>query len=167
MNCAECGGKLKKGKGDYRYSQSGLDNIVLGEVPNYTCRSCGAQEWEIPRTDGLHFMIAFLLALKPVALEGKEARFLRKHLGYTAEELAKALGVKRGTVTRWENETTKITPSNDKHLRRFYLQRKNEEIISHPEIMRVIASIIDFISLDGTSNDEVKIRSEDWASCSA
>ncbi len=101
MKYLECGKTQKKGKGNFRYTQSGLDNIILEGVPNYICLSCKSTEWEVPCSEGLHLMIAFALVFKPKALTGREARFLRKHLCYTGEELARIMGVKRMTVTRW------------------------------------------------------------------
>jgi len=165
MKCVECGKTLKKGKGNYKYLESGLDNILLMDIPNYTCTSCKEQEWEVPCSEELHLMIAFLLVLKPNHLIGKEARFLRKHLGYTAEDWANVLGVKRVAVTRWETGESKITGSNDKSMRRVYLDKKRVEIMKTPGIMRIVTSLIDFISLDNKPAKEVKIRKEDWSEC--
>lgn len=166
MKCLECGKTLKKGKGSFRYTQSGLDNITLEGVPNYSCASCNIQDWEVPQSEELHLMIGFMLTLKPKHLTGKEARFLRKHLGYTANDFADVIGVKRMAVTKWENETTKFTGSNDKHIRRIYLQKKTNDIMETPGILRILNSLIDHLNLDNNPADkDIKIRSEDWGAC--
>ncbi len=113
-------------------------------------------------------MIAFALVFKSKALTGKEARFLRKHLCYTGEDLAGIMGVKRMAVTRWEGGKTKITGSNDKHIRRIYLEKKTDEIIKTPGIMRIVKTMVGFLSLDNSPpSKEIKIRREDWTACAS
>jgi transcriptional regulator with XRE-family HTH domain len=113
-------------------------------------------------------MIGFMLVLKPKHLTGKEAKFLRKHLGYTAEDFSKVIGVGRVAVTKWETEATKLKGSNDKHIRRIYLAKKEGEIGKTPSIMKIVNTLIDFINLDnGSAATEFKIRSEDWSACTS
>jgi len=124
MKCFECGGAMKKSIGDYRYIESGLDDIVLGNIIRHKCSKCGEEEVAIPSTDDLHKLIAFILILKPKPLIGKEVKYLRKMLGYTSEKFAEALGVKRVSISRWENSDSKMTPDRDKHIRLFFFSKK-------------------------------------------
>ena len=159
---------LKKEKGSFRYTQSGLDNIILEGVPNYICGNCKTREWEVPCSEELHLMIGFILILKPKHLTGKEACFLRKHLGYTAEDFGNVIGVKRVAVTKWETNAANLTGSNDKHIRRIYLSKKGPDIEKTPSVMRIVNTLIGFINLDNDSTEkEFKIKSEDWAACAS
>lgn len=168
MKCAQCGKTMEMRRGTHHYVESGLKNIVLVGVPVYHCSSCKENEVEIPCTEELHLTIAFLLALKPVGLNGDEARYLRKHLGYTAEDLAEIMGVKRVTVSRWENATKSgsIREEHDKHLRRLYLDKKKTDLIKAPGINRILSTLVDFLPLN-KKTPQFKIHAEDWMPCGA
>jgi putative transcriptional regulator len=51
----------------------------------------------------LHHSIAGKLLYRPTLLRGPELRFLRKHVGFKAVDLAKRLSVEPETVSRWES----------------------------------------------------------------
>jgi len=161
MKCLECGGKMRKTKTNHRYIESGLDNIVLIDATAYKCQDCDEDEIEIPRADKLHLFIAFLLSLKPTSLTGAEARFLRKHLGYTAAELASAMGITRLTVTRWENAKGIMKEDRDKHLRLFYLEKKGDAINRLPELKSFFVKLQSFLPMKKKPGD-VKIHADDW-----
>lgn len=163
MKCSECGGKLKKTVGDHKYVESGLDNIVLVNIPIYHCQSCKEKEVGIPKIKELHLMIAFLILFKSVRLNGAEARYLRKHLGYTAEDLADKFGVKRVTVARWESEEKSIGLVHDKQLRQFYFKKKAIDWGKMPQIQKIVAGIMDYLPLEKT-NPKFKLHAEDWTS---
>ncbi len=55
--------------------------------------------------------------------------FLRKWVSLTAEELGRLLGhVKRGTISRWENEKIPITPATYHQMLLLVLRLKEEAI---------------------------------------
>lgn len=161
MKCTQCGHEMVENIGTYRYDESGLSNILLLNVPIYKCSSCKETEVEIPHIEELHLLIAFILLLKPTGMTGKEARYLRKHLGYTADEFASILGVTRVTVARWEGKKTAIRQDHDKHLRRLYLDKKKEELSRFPEAGRILAPLVERLPFN-KRNLELRIRSEDW-----
>ncbi len=160
MRCYECGGELKKTKGTHHYRESGLDNIYLKNIPINKCKKCGEYEIEIKNTEELHILISFALMLKPDALIAKEARFFRKLLGYTEEQMANALGIKRVTVSRYETSDKPLNLERDKHLRRFFLEKKGKKFVKHPFIRSVISTTIEKMP---SKERRIEFDPEDWA----
>lgn len=118
MKCYNCGGKLGAvERVDYEYGA--LPGVVLVGVDAQTCGQCGEVEFEIPDVQGLNAMLADALVRKQGHLAGHEVRFLRKNLGWSAQEFANRLGVVPETVSRWENGHVIIGETPDKLLRMF------------------------------------------------
>lgn len=162
MKCINCGHIMETTQGAYHYSECGLENIRLMNVPIHRCPSCKETEVEIPHSEELHLLIAFILVLKPTALSGKEAQYLRKHLGLTADELAKRMGLTRITVTRWEGRRD-ILRQHDKHLRLLYLDKNRQELSKIQDVQRIISTLVQSLPLD-KKKQEFRIRTEDWVS---
>ncbi len=127
MLCPACGNKLKKNIKDYRYIESGLDNIILKGINVYECPECGESMAGIRNVEGLHKAIAMSLIKKSGLLNGREVRFLRKEMGLNAKRFAALLGVDPVSVSRWENQKTDIGITNDKLIRMLFIQRIEEE----------------------------------------
>ncbi len=102
MKC-ECGTEMKSRKENYRYTESGLDNVILLGVEVRRCRSCGRSEVVLPRLEELHRTIARTVATGSSPLRPQEIRFLRKYLGYSGADFARVIGVSPETLSRWEN----------------------------------------------------------------
>ena len=101
MKCTECGNAMTKTIGDYHYVESGLDNVMLQNVPQYTCESCGAKRVTIGAMGPLHRAIAKSLAEKPARLLPAEVAFLREHLDLSNKEFAELMGVSPEQASRW------------------------------------------------------------------
>jgi DNA-binding transcriptional regulator YiaG len=90
----------------FHYTQCGLDNVYLAG---------GVREEETPYGKGfsvehaneLHEAIAKSIINDARPLRGQEARFLRVMLHLSQEAMAKALGVDRATIIRWERTRDK------------------------------------------------------------
>ena len=129
MQCPQCGSPgMVEMKGDYRYTESGLKDVVLQGITLHKCRKCGELLPEIPHIKKLHAKIALELLYKEGPLTGEEIRFLRKEMRLKANELAALLGVHKVTVSRWENNEEKVGPSSDRLLRYIYATRHIEEL---------------------------------------
>lgn len=161
MKCFECGKVMEKKQGTYPYLESGLKNVLLMNIPMYQCPSCHSSEVEIPCMEELHLLLAFLIVLQPQPLKGEEVRYLRKHLGYSQEELANFLGVTRVSIARWESGRA-IRKDQDKHFRRWYLQKKGDELRKLPEVHRILSTLVDWMPLENKKRER-RLRVEDWA----
>jgi putative zinc finger/helix-turn-helix YgiT family protein len=141
MICPECSKKMKKIKGRHHYKESGLDNVVLVNIPFYFCK-CGKKFPIIPNILNLHSLISALIIKNPEPLNGKELRFLRKEIGLKAKDFARLLGVSKVTVSRWENDNESIGITSDKLIRLIFIQKKEEEEDQHFKIaLKHIASV--------------------------
>jgi putative transcriptional regulator len=124
MKCPTCNKKMSHKIGKYHYTESGLDNVYLDGVEKYTCNSCGETSVTIPSIIELHDVLGRAIVNKPICLEGKEVRFLRKNMGYSSKEFADVIGVDHTTLSRWENNTQAVSTSHDRLIRLTYMSVK-------------------------------------------
>jgi putative zinc finger/helix-turn-helix YgiT family protein len=117
MQCPECGQDLRRERQDYRYKESGLNNIILVDVPVYVCPRHGVQAVALGEVALLHQDIAQTILKQERPLRGAEIRFLRKYRGWSQKELAGRLGVHEVTVSKWETGATPIGTANQVVLR--------------------------------------------------
>ena len=117
MKCFECSADMNVTRETRRYKECGLDDIVLHGVEVRRCPKCGEEDIVIPRIEELHRLIAGGLLHKAGRLTGAEVRFLRKALGWSADDFAKSVGVARETVSRWENNHEQMSPVAERLLR--------------------------------------------------
>lgn len=121
MKCVMCENKkvLKKDSKQIRYTQCGLDNVVLYGVAHYECNQCGEEYYSYGNQDELHTLIARALIFKSGLLSGKEVRFLRTYLGYSTAVFAKLTGYAKESISRMENQKQKIMKPFDRLVRSF------------------------------------------------
>ena len=115
--CANCGRTVTPERRNYRYTESGLSNVILQGVEVADCPACGHSDVTIPHLAKIHRAIALALANSPVRLTGEQLRFLRKHLGYSGEELAKYLHTDKTKISKWERGEDAIGSSSDRLIR--------------------------------------------------
>ena len=90
--------------------------------------------------------IAYKLLNKKTIWRGQEFRFLRKWIGLTAEELGRILGhVKRGTISRWENEKIPITSATHHQMLLLVLRLKEEAINERMDLEIAVTEILGMI----------------------
>lgn len=118
MKCSECQGpQTVEQNATIRYDMGGLHHVILQGVEIAKCDNCGETETTIPRIAELHRAIAKYFSEQPRLLLGAEIRFLRKHIGLSAENFAQRMGVTRSTVSRWENDKEPMGTPADHLLR--------------------------------------------------
>ncbi len=124
--CAECGSPMTVKAENHHYSESGLDNVTLLGVPVWRCSHCGEWEVEIRNVEGLHRLLANLLARKTAGLMPQETRFLRTYLGLSSADFARRMGVAKQTVSRWErvDEPLAMKTGTERFLRLMALCEK-------------------------------------------
>ena len=128
MKCHECGKTLRERKPkEYRYRESGLNNVTLTGIRVFECPEGHGEFPEIPNIVGFHQAIARMLAKKPAALTGAEFRFLRKEMGLKAKDLARHLGTTDVNLSRWETGGTPINPAADRLLRLLFALQTVQE----------------------------------------
>ncbi|MGC4118723.1 MAG: helix-turn-helix transcriptional regulator [Myxococcales bacterium] len=101
--------------------------MATGEVLLVKCDHC--QEVSLPGAmlEALSDEAVLVLLGLDRCLSGGEARFLRKTaVGLGQEDLARALGLTRVTVARWEGEQS-LSPQQDFQLRGLVLARLYKE----------------------------------------
>ncbi|MDQ7797886.1 MAG: type II toxin-antitoxin system MqsA family antitoxin [Candidatus Edwardsbacteria bacterium] len=124
MKCPSCRSEMVKRKGNYLYTESGLNRITLNNVEICNCKKCGEQTVSIPKIEELHRVIAFAVIKKKERLSAEEIRFLRKYLGWSGKDFAEYMGVAPETVSRWENDKESMGPVADRLLRLIIAQQK-------------------------------------------
>ncbi len=119
MVCSNCGKSQETSRGNYRYLESGLDNVIICDIEMIKC-SCGEESALIPRILAVHEAISNCLLEKETQLTGKEIRFLRKEMGLKGRDFADLVGVDNATLSRWENGKTKLSVKADRLIRVLY-----------------------------------------------
>jgi len=115
--CTNCEAKITPERRNYRYTESGLSNVILQGVEVADCPKCGNQDVIIPRMAKIHRAIAQALASSPARLTGEQLRFLRKHLGLSGDQFGSYLHTDRTKISKWENEDDRIGPATDRLVR--------------------------------------------------
>jgi len=138
MKCAECGkATVEVRRQNHRYTACGLDYVTLLNIEVHHCPECGQNEYVIPDVEGLHCFIARAVATKLQRLVPREIRFLRKYLGYSGADFAKAIGVNAATVSRWEGGAQAMTIGLERFLRLMVLTGKPLEEYPRDQIQEL------------------------------
>lgn len=162
--CPECGDTISKKNSNYRYKESGIDNVYLQNIPVYEC-SCGISYPSIFRLPRLNELVAKTLLEKPALLNGKEIRFLRKNLHLSATLFSKALSIRKDTFSKWENDIQQHSESNDRLIRATYIILKGIDREDGQKLLSYLAKIQlekpqieDWIIAEKVGNDYVVSR---------
>lgn len=101
---------------EYRYTASGLDNVVLVDLPQCIDDN-GDKCVTIPRINMLHKAIAAGIVLRNVGMSGAELKFLRTLMGLTQAELGKIVNRDAQTIGRWERAEFENDPNCEAIIR--------------------------------------------------
>lgn len=132
--CNECGSSIQRVRIDYRFEESGLDNVILAGIEVDRCPQCGGESPRIPRLNDVMDTIAVALIAKPFELTGRELRFLRKTLAVGIEDFARKLGIDRSHLSRVENGAFAISRQTDRLVRTLVL-------LHRPELMEKLTTM--------------------------
>jgi putative zinc finger/helix-turn-helix YgiT family protein len=141
--CYDCGEVMEGRRGNYKYTECGLDVSLVGIIV-FQCK-CGAIVPEIPAIAHLHRQIVFSLLKKDTLLSGSEIRFLRKMAGLSGVELAQLLGIHKTSLSKWENGSREITKKTDATLRLLcftaVIQELAKQDLGLPEIAEAVKQL--------------------------
>lgn len=117
MKC-ECGGVQRKTvllRFDFS-AYAGIP-VTLVDVPGFRCSRCGGETLGGELINRALQLLVQALVTGPHRLSAPGARFLRKSMRLTQQELADRLGANRITVTNWERGEAPISKEHDLMLR--------------------------------------------------
>lgn len=117
MRCPNCRAEMTTKKGNYLYTESGLNNVTLHNIEIRNCQKCGEKVASIPKIEELHRVIAVAIIKKKGRLSKDEIRYLRKYLGWSGVDFSEHMGVTPETISRWENGKEPMGPAAEKLLR--------------------------------------------------
>lgn len=115
MKCINCGGI--EFRDEHRLQDYAPALGIVLKAPAHTCVACGEQYEDIPHWAALTRALAALLITRPERLDGAAIRQVRSMLELQGSELARVLGTKRETVSRWEHDKAPIGSVSERLLR--------------------------------------------------
>lgn len=137
--CRACRqGELVITRKNYRYTESGLSNVVLQDVEVRSCPLCDDEQVVLPRVTELHRAIALAVVRSNARLSGEEVRFLRKYMGFSGGDFAARMGVDPSTVSRWENGHEPIGSLADRVLRLMVVRDRPVEEYPLDELIHIV-----------------------------
>ena len=114
--------RAKKIRVDYRYTASGLDNVIIHGL-EVTHDEDGEVIYCIPNINGLHRALTQAILTQETGISPKELRFIRTEMGMTQEVMAEILKVTRVTISRWETGKEQIDHNAEFVLRMIAAER--------------------------------------------
>jgi transcriptional regulator with XRE-family HTH domain len=114
----ECGGTFKPiTLRSFDFSRySGLPSFLDG-APGWRCDACQREMLHGQVINASLFFIAMGIVGLPHRLSAEFARYLRRSMQITQQELADRMGIARETVASWESGLKEISPQHDLILR--------------------------------------------------
>jgi DNA-binding transcriptional regulator YiaG len=117
-HACECGGRLQATVLKfYDFSAYAGFHVVFDSVPGFRCANCEGETVDGGLINILLKIIVVEITKSDSRLSGEQARFLRRVLGSTQQELATRMGVVRETVANWERNHEPISAQHDLILR--------------------------------------------------
>lgn len=127
-----CGGTMEGRKGEYKYTECGLNSVTLKDVLVFHCTKCNAIVPDIPAPGVLHRVIAMRLLHKETLLTGSELRFLRQLCGYSVTEFSEIIGSNKSIIYRWETQSTH-GKDTDRIVRLLVVHKLMRELTGTPD----------------------------------
>jgi DNA-binding transcriptional regulator YiaG len=114
----DCGGELKPAAlENYDFSGYCGFSVLLKGVPGLKCSKCSGETIDGGIINALLKIMVVEVTKVESRLPADEAKFLRRILGATQQELANRMGIARETVAKWECGEQPISPQHDLILR--------------------------------------------------
>jgi len=108
----------KRKVADYSTDELGIPLRLIDAVEEHICDECGALvNVTVERMSDLIAAAAIARAMDPLKLSGRDIRFFRKAMKWSARELGEVLDSTPETVSRWENDRLPMSSNSEKLLR--------------------------------------------------
>lgn len=139
MKCANCGKNTKTAKVVDDFDLSELTGVpaAVERMRVYRCSTCGSETVAGPDLERVLGALTVAVAAREGRLTGAEARFLRKRLGLTQDELGHRLGANKITISDWERGAETISKHYDYILRGLVLVHLKTE----PRILGALGAV--------------------------
>jgi DNA-binding transcriptional regulator YiaG len=144
---------------EYRYTESGLDNVTIKGM-SIPIDDAGEEVYSIPNVLGLHKVIAHAIVVSECGITPKELRYLRTEMELTQAELASLLKLDHQTVGRWERGETPIDQNAEFVIRMLAVEKLEIDLELKVEevLQRCIPSArCEMIVIDGTDPGNYKL----------
>jgi len=137
INCDECGTRLERVRlENFDFSAWAGMPVTLKSVPGYRCKECGGETIPGKVVNVSLWVVAIECIKMPQRLHAQFARYLRRTLEITQQELADRMSIARETVAAWECGEREISPQHDFILRSIVLQRASGDLTTIPPELR-------------------------------
>lgn len=114
----DCGGTLRKVElKEFDFSGFAGLRVILRGIRGLRCSKCKRSTLAGETVNHLLDALPAFVLKFPQLLSPELARFLRKRMRLSQQELADAMGIHRVTVTEWESGDKTISPQHDLMLR--------------------------------------------------
>lgn len=136
---------------DHKYTECGLDNVVIKNMPMIV-DDAGEEVYEIRNVVALHRLIATCIIRHPRGISPYELRFLRTEMGLTQAEMAEIVKKDHQTIGRWERGETPIDQNAEALIRLLAAEKldlSREETIEELARSCVPTAEIQVITIDG------------------
>ncbi len=108
MRCTTCQADMVERRESVRYEGCELRDVTLHGVAVYSCEVCQSRHVKIPRMAQLFRVLMSRVVSKAASLAPDEVRFLRKYIGFAAEDFAALAHVPVEYVSAWESGAVTI-----------------------------------------------------------
>jgi len=115
--CSDCGSEARVDRANYRFRESGLDNVVLKGIEVVKCPTCGNEAPVLPNLDAILRVLAVAIVTGKRPLSGPEVRYLRKFLQLSGDQFARILHTDKSTLSKWETGAVNIGSKSDLLIR--------------------------------------------------
>ncbi|MDP2359047.1 MAG: transcriptional regulator [Beijerinckiaceae bacterium] len=120
--------------GAYRYTDSGLDNVMIEGV-KLLVDDAGDECLVIPNINALHKVIAHGIVVRRSSMSGQELRFIRTEMGMTQAQLAAMLHREPLAISRWERGEVAMDANAEALVRLYAIQKLG--LPDSPNVMEI------------------------------
>lgn len=118
INCDECGEAMERVVlATFDFTMWAGMPTQLKDAPGYRCAKCKGETLPGAVVNVALMLVALSCIERPHRLTAEQARFVRRSLEITQQELADRMGIARETVAHWECGEREISPQHDLILR--------------------------------------------------